>query len=232
MKNSTLNVKGLLNLKVSRQNKDSKFSSSSLISMLYYSSPLAPNIDWKIRKWKIRNFPNIWRGLWRISLARLFKIPTYFGTLEVVVQKANGEVLNYGLVSTRVVTDVGVGFIVDAFQNITEVENMKYHGIGTGSTSEDQTDTALVTELTTEYATDNTRPTGTTAEGATANIFSTVATNNLDGTPGAALREHGIFDQAANSGGVLLDRTVFSAITLSSGDSLQTTYQLTFTAGG
>ena len=105
---------------------------------------------------------------------------------------------------------------------------MKYHGLGTGSSSEAVGDTALGTELTSEY-TGNVRATGTTAEGASANIYSTVATNTLDGTPGAALREHGIF--SANSSGVLLDRTVYGAITLSSGDALQSTYQLTFTAG-
>ena len=139
--------------------------------------------------------------------------------------------LPLGLASTRVVTTVGVNFIVDAFQNIVEVENLKYHGIGTGSTAEAVGDTALVTELTTEYNPNSTRATGTTTEGASANIYRTVGTNTLDGTPGAALREHGIFDQASTAGGTLLDRTVFAAITLSSGDGLSSTYDLTLTAG-
>lgn len=135
-----------------------------------------------------------------------------------------------GLASFRVVTIAGVIFIVDAFQNSAELENLKYHALGTGSTAEAAGDTALVTELTTEY-TGNVRATGTTTEGASANIYRTVGTNTLDGTPGAALREHGIFDQAATGGGVLLDRTVYGAITLSSGDSLQSTYDHTQTAG-
>lgn len=148
--------------------------------------------------------------------------------LSLVAIYARGPVVDYGVVGRRVVTDTGVGYIVDAFANGVEMENMKYHGLGTGSTAENQTDSALVTELTTEY-TGNVRATGTTTEGATANIYRTVATNTLDGTPGAALREHGVF--SASSSGVLLDRTVYSAITLSSGDSLQSTYDLTFTAG-
>lgn len=135
-----------------------------------------------------------------------------------------------GLASFRVVTTAGVNFIVDAFQNSTELENLKYHGIGTGSTAEAAGDTALVTELTTEY-TGNVRATGSTTEGASANIYRTVGTNTLDGNPAGALREHGIFDQAATGGGTLLDRTVFAAITLSSGDSLQSTYDHTQTAG-
>jgi hypothetical protein len=150
-------------------------------------------------------------------------------SLALKVIRVNGITEDYGIVGRKVVTDVGVGYIVDAFQNSVELENMKFHGLGTGSTAENQTDTALVTELTTEY-TGNVRATGTTTEGASANIYRTVATNTLDGTPGAALREHGIF--SASTAGVLLDRTVFAAITLSSGDSLQSTYELTLSANG
>lgn len=138
---------------------------------------------------------------------------------------------NLGMIGNKVVTTTGVNYIVDAFQNITELENFKYHGIGTDAgTSEAAGNTGLTTELTTEYNPNNTRATGTTAEGASANIFQTVGTNTLDGTPGAALREHGVF--SASSAGTLLDRTVYSAITLSSGDAIQTTYELTFSSGG
>lgn len=136
---------------------------------------------------------------------------------------------DYGVVGRKVITDVGVGYLVDAWQNSVELENQKYHGLGTGSTAENQTDTALVTELTTEY-TGNVRATGTTTEGATANVFRTVATNTLDGTPGGALREHGVF--SASTVGVLWDRTVYAAITLSSGESLATTYDMTASANG
>lgn len=149
--------------------------------------------------------------------------------LAIKVIRANGIIEDHGVVGRKVVTDVGVGYIVDAFQNSVELENMKFHGLGTGSTAENASDTALVTELTTEY-TGDVRATGSTTEGATANIYKTVGTNTLDGTPGAALREHGIF--SASTSGVLLDRTVFAAITLSSGDSLQSTYQLTLSSGG
>jgi hypothetical protein len=97
-----------------------------------------------------------------------------------------------------------------------------------GSTAEAAGDTALVTELTTEYTVNSTRATGTTAENA-ANIYESVATNTVDAT--VALREHGVLSQAATGGGVLLDRTLFSAINLVSGDSLASTYRLTLTAG-
>ena len=136
-----------------------------------------------------------------------------------------------GLAGLKVVTTAGVNFLVDALQGSVEPEILKYHGIGTGSTAEAVGDTALVTELTTEYNPDSTRATGSLTEGASANIFRTVGTNTLDGTPGAALREHGIFSQAATGGGTLLDRTVYGAITLSAGDGLQSTYDFTISAG-
>lgn len=136
---------------------------------------------------------------------------------------------DHGIVSRRVVTTVGVGYIVDAFQNLVELENMKYHGLGTGGTAEASGDTALVTELTTEY-TGNVRATGTTTE-SSSTVYQTVATNTLDsGTP--AVTEHGVF--SASSAGVLLDRSLFSAINLvgANGDALQSTYSLTCSAGG
>lgn len=195
----------------------------------------------EIDAYRLRNTPNLLRGLMSIMIAKAVGAPTFFGVVSQKVLRNctfdrfgrvvdAAEVLDYGIVSCRVVTTAGVGFIVDAFQNSVEVENMKYHGYGTGSTAEASGDTALVTELTTQYATNNTRPTGTTTEGASANIFRTVATLSPDAN--VTITEHGIFDQASNAGGTLLDRSVFTGIALvGSSDSLQTTYDLTLTAG-
>lgn len=165
----------------------------------------------------------------KIALARKLGIPTFFGQLMVKVLRANGSREDLGLVSLRVVTDTGVGFIVDAFQNIVELENMKYHGIGTGTTAEAAAQTGLVTEITTGLNPDNTRATGTTAETA-ANIYQTVGTLTVDSAQ--AVTEHGVFSQAATGGGVMIDRSVFSAVNLASGDSIQTDYRLTFSSGG
>ncbi len=136
--------------------------------------------------------------------------------------------LDLGVVSLKKVTTAGVGFLVDAWQNITELENLKYHGVGTGTTAEANTDTALVTESTTILNPDSTRATGSLTEGASANIFRTVGTPAFDGS--GAITEHGIFSQAATGGGVLWDRSVFSAINVVSGDSIQFTYDLTASA--
>lgn len=162
-------------------------------------------------------------------VARFSSVVIVESSLAIVVFRLSGAVEDHGIVGRKVVTDAGVGFIVDAFQNLVELENQKFHALGTGTTAEAASQTALVTELTTEYNPDNTRATGSTTE-TSANIYRTVGTNTLDGTPGAALREHGIFSAA--TAGTLLDRTLFSAITLSSGDGLQSTYDLTLTSGG
>jgi hypothetical protein len=203
---------------------------------------ILPNTGIKeVDDYRLRNVQHSTRGLARIATARLAKAPTLYGVVSAQVFRncdydKNREIvafrqkLDLGVLSFRVVTDTGVAFIVDAFQNTTELENMKYHGFGTGSNAEAAGNTALHTELTTQYATDNTRPTGTTTEGATANIYRTVATLSPDAT--VSITEHGIFSQAATGGGVLLDKSLFTAIALTGGtDSLAITYDLTFTSG-
>jgi len=215
----------------------------------------------KVNVWRRENLMRLLRGAWKIWTSEQLSIPFSYGALYLSIIRPAGNVsdflkeyadlyptlngldftswasakgmafnrLHLGLAGTRVVTTAGVGFIVDAFQNIVELEILKFHALGTGSTAEAVGDTALVTELTTEYNPDGTRATGTTTEGASPNIYRTLGTNTLDGTPGAALREHGVFSAA--TAGVLLDRTVFGAITLSLGDGLQSTYDHSQIAG-
>ncbi len=143
----------------------------------------------------------------------------------------DGQQHDLGLASCRVVTTTGVNFIVDAFQGLVEPENMKYHGIGTGGSAEAVGNTALTTELTTQYSVSSTRPTGSLGELAgNANVYETAATITVSSA--VAITEHGIFSQAATGGGVMLDRTLFSVVNLASGESLQATYDLTITAGG
>jgi hypothetical protein len=136
---------------------------------------------------------------------------------------------DYGIVGNKVVTTAGVNYIAADFNDGgSDISAFDYAGLGTGSTAEAVGDTALVTELTTEY-TGNVRTAGTPSN-PSANIYRSTCTSTLDsGTP--ALREHGLF--TASSAGTLLDRTVFASITLdgTAGDSLLSTYSLTLTAG-
>lgn len=188
----------------------------------------------EVNQFRTANIPHLWRGMRKLLVARAFRTSTITGALWAVKTKGDtGEALDLGLISLRVVTTAGVNKIV-ALLNTTDAVtgvNFKYHGYGTGTTAEAIGDTALVTELTTQYNPDNTRPTGTQTVGGSSNIYRTVATITPDsGSP--VLREHGVFSAA--TAGTLLDRTLFAAITLDTtvGDSLQTTYEMTVAAGG
>jgi hypothetical protein len=185
----------------------------------------------EVNTWRAKNVPNLWRGARTVLAARALDLPTFYGAVWLrKIDGQTGETTDYGLASLRVVTTAGVGFMVDAFQNLTELENMKYHGIGTGTNAESSSDTALQTELTTQYNPDSTRATGTQGEGASANIYRTVGTITVDAS--AAVTEHGVFSQAATGGGTLLDRSVFTVVNLTASDSLSVPYELTIPAGG
>lgn len=145
---------------------------------------------------------------------------TPVGRLYARAIRAGGRVEDLGLVCTKVVTTAGVNFLVDAFQGLTEPEDFKYHGSGTGTTAESAAQTALVTEVAT-------RAIGSQTVGASANIYRTVGTINYSGA--FAITEHGIF--SASSTGTMLDRSVFSAINVISGDAIEFTYELTLPSG-
>lgn len=138
---------------------------------------------------------------------------------------------DYGFLGDRVITDTGVGFLVDAWENLVEMEIMKFHGVGTGTTAEAAGNTALVTESTTALNPDSTRATGTLTE-TSANIFQTVGTLTFDAS--AATTEHGLFSTSGTGSGVMWDRTMYSASTINvaSGDSIQFTYSMTASSGG
>lgn len=144
--------------------------------------------------------------------------------------RLNARIVNYGVVSRRVITDAGVAFIVDDWDNsATDITNFNYHGCGTGTNAENATDTALQTESTTILNPDSTRATGTKSQPA-ANQIRSIGTVTFDGS--GAITEHGLFSQAATGGGTLWDRSVFSAINVVNLDSIQFTYTATLSSGG
>lgn len=150
--------------------------------------------------------------------------------LHASIIRADGSVEHLGLISTRLVTDNGVAFIVDDWDNsATDITNLNYHGVGTGTNAENATDSALQTESTTVLNPDSTRATGTKSQ-PTAPQIRSVGTVTFDGS--ATITEHGIFSQAATGGGTLWDRSVFAGIGVASGDSIQFTYTLTLSSGG
>lgn len=165
-----------------------------------------------------------WRGL--VSGTGIIGV----ARLHASVIRRDGKIEHLGLISTRLITDAGVAYIVDDWDGGANViDNFNYHGCGTGTTAESATDTALVAESTTALNPDSTRATGTKSQPA-ANQARSVGTLTFDAA--AAITEHGIFTQAATGGGTLLDRSVFSAINVASGDSIQFTWTWTLSAGG
>lgn len=154
-------------------------------------------------------------------VANAFGIGTMLAQLSIVVHKANGDKINYGVVGRRVVTTAGMNYIVDELQSSAGIANFKYHDCGTGGTAEAAGDTALITPY------GGARTSGTQAEGASANIYKSAGT--IAFTTTKAVVEHGLF--SASSAGTLLDRTVFSAINVNNGDSIAFSYEITFTAG-
>ena len=203
--------------------------------ILRYSKPRKGLPD-EVNEWRSLNIrrPIFWKGVKDAELSRRFKSLAHIeGSLFGTIIRANGEEVDLGLMGLNIVTTCGVRYIADAFRGTVEPETQKFHGLGTGATAEVIGNTALQTELTTQYNPDNTRATGTLA-GAT-NVFTTVGTNTVDAS--ASPTEWGLLNQAATGAfnqntNNLLDRVTFTAVALASGDSLQTTFNLTFTAGG
>ncbi len=185
-------------------------------------------LRWRMGQWARYGWREIplWVVVGLLPLLRLF-IPglnVLHSSLRLKVTKADGTVWDYGRIGRHLVVTAGKNYLAACMDNTSEPESLKFHGFGTGTNAAGPTDTALQTELTTQYASDNTRPTGTQAHGTP--TYTTVGTLAPDA--GAAVTEWGLFNQAANSGGTLFDRQVFSAVNLVSGDSLAATYVLTF----
>lgn len=142
-------------------------------------------------------------------------------TLEQLQAQGLGRIIDMGLISVKKITTAFRDYMVDSLQDSTTypMDAFNYHGCGTGTTAEANTQTALVTEV-------GSRQAGTQTEGASANIFRSVATL----TPGGsyAITEHGIF--SASTAGTMMDRSLFSAINVAASDSIEFTYEATFNA--
>jgi len=158
-----------------------------------------------------------------VTLLRPIGILPISASLSLRVFRGSGVVEDLGVVSTHEVTDDFVAALVDTLQaSVAAFSNFKYHDSGTGVGAEDPTDSALGTPC------GEARDTGTQVEGATANIYKSVATHTYAGS--FAITEHGLFNAAAV--GVLMDRSVFTAVNITLGDRIEFTYQLTCVSGG
>ena len=156
------------------------------------------------------------------AFSRLTGVPTMTAELRGLLIRADGSKVNYGILSRRVVTTAFVTFMVDQMQTDTTAwGDYKWHDSGVGSTAENVANTDM------ETTDGESRVAGSQTEGA-ANVYVSVGTISYTSTK--AITEHGLFN--ASTGPTLLDRSVFSAVNVVSGDSVQYTYSLTVNSGG
>jgi hypothetical protein len=210
---------------------DSKVSVSGTLTARLIRGTIRAPLSWRLRNTLRSGFVLGWLAVLAAkTFSKLTGIPTITSELRALLIRADNTRVDYGIVSYRVVTDAGVAFLVDDWDNNgQDMTTMNYHGCGTGTNAEAVGDTALQTESTTILNPDSTRATGTRSQPA-ANQYRTVGTPAFDGA--GAITEHGILSQSATGGGTLWDRSQFSAINVASGDSIQFTYTCTINSGG
>jgi len=173
--------------------------------------------------WKIKNLPNLWRGWWKFQAASLLRLAYLKGELRIKVFRHDGTIEDYGVVSLRVVTTAWVTAMATLMFDGSgpAATAYDYHDSGVGTTAENVSNTDIET-------TDGESRVAGTASNPAAGQYRNVGT--ISYTTTKAITEHGLF--SASTGGTLLDRSVFSAINVVSGDSIQFTYTLSFSAGG
>ena len=163
------------------------------------------------------------RDFWIYYMQDVLGIVPLSATLRARHLKADGSIVDLGIVCTHKVTDTFVAQLIDTLQSAEATfSDYKYHDSGTGTTAESETDTAL------ETPTGEARAVGTQIEGATANIYKSVATFTYEGD--YAITEHGLLNAAAV--GDLADRSVFTAIIVVANDRIEFTYTLVCSSGG
>src|SRR5215471_9695673 len=111
---SAIGASGAISLRVGRSGTYTATPAKelSLLEIMRHGLPWPGNCR-EVNVWRLKNFPHLWRGLWRVLVARFFGLANFYGQLSLVVIRKNGAILDYGLASLRVVTDTGVGYIVD-----------------------------------------------------------------------------------------------------------------------
>lgn len=146
-----------------------------------------------------------------------------YGTLSIRKFEARtGKWIDYGIVGVKKVTDAGVAFMVDDWDDDSEdITTFNWHDSGTGVVAENVTDTTLGTPC------GEARDAGVKSQPA-ANQLRSIATHTYAGP--FTITEHGIF--SANAAGTLWDRTVFGGIGVLASDAIIFTYTLTINAGG
>jgi hypothetical protein len=188
---------------------------------------LSRQLQWRKEMQMIKDFFYVGSKRIRKFISKLFKLHILEteGILSAKLIR-DGQIYDYGTVSRAKVTTEFVNYLVDQLQaESSDFGDFKYHLSGTGTDAEAIGDTELQTPDGTS------RAVGTQTEGASDEIYRSVATISYSSS--LAITEHGIFNEqyaAAQTDGILLDRSVFSAINVENGDQIEFTYELTVNA--
>lgn len=145
------------------------------------------------------------------------KTVTIKGRWQVVLKDEHGNVKDQRN-GENVITTNGLEYLASYLHSANTAGSwtMQYVAIGTDSTAETNSDTALGTELS--------RHTGTVTY-TSGGIYEVVATFAAGSGTGAIV-EYGLFD--ANTGGTMLNRSTEAVINKGASDILEATTQITF----
>lgn len=178
-------------------------------------------------KWRLRHYPKLFRQWLDVQVAKFAAKHTnalaLTGELRAKYLFKDGDIVDYGPLSYRSVTNDFAGLLVDRLHTAgTDLEAMFwYHAAGTDNTAESSGDTALGSEVL--------RSTGSSTE-ASAQVYQSVGT--LTFTSSNGILEHGLLNGDTSLARIMMDRSIFTQIDVNSSDQIEFTYQLTVQSGG
>jgi hypothetical protein len=144
-------------------------------------------------------------------------------TLGAIVIRKDGTQEDLGIIARKKVTNAFVADLVAALAANAgpygTFDDYKFHDCGTGTTAEANTQTALVTPY------GGARISGSQNDGGAGATVTYQSVGTVSFTSSLAITEHGLFN--ASTSGTMMDRSVFAAINVDDGDSIQFTYTLT-----
>lgn len=205
-----------------------------------------PGFWWHFRN-RIRY--SFWSGWIAFHLARLLSktlgVVTLVSELRLIKRTADGVIVDYGVVSYRMITTAGVNMLANDFNggaSGADISNFKFHGWGgvkgttppaTEQAPELRTDNALITPLVTSYQLGTTLPVVPGTSTATTFTDPTYTTQYAATfTEDMIINEHVLANQAAIAGATVWDRSKYGNTPMKKDESMTFQYVLTIQSGG
>lgn len=145
-------------------------------------------------------------------------------TSLVIQHLRDGKKIREDRVLDKKITNIFCDTIVKSLCGLSEYDNFKnfkYHQSGVGTNPENSNDIDLRIPV-------GSRIIGTQEIGDTSNIYQSIAV--ITYFDNYSIAEHGLFN--AQTGGILMDRTVFAPYAVIANDSLRFIFTIGFTVGG